>query len=290
MVLPLAVFLIKGLAWIQGIVLFNLGAKELRSLQKGHVTGSHLASPTVLLAYRLAMLLICLGIGLEQLLRRGPIVLAFFTVWNWWLLTVYFALSSAASLRSVNAATRNSRRTTITTRTTTAALESHHLLPADWIEKSAATIFHVIVPISIMIDLTTWFVLIPALMSFPDPEQVLKWQQLMFCFQSYMQHGGNAVMILGDLVLNKIPLMFTWGQAWVALWVSAFGVWSVAFFVITGRFIYPFLDAHKPMAWVGYLALYAANVGMFMAFVGVMKAREAVVKRSLATTTAQKNK
>jgi hypothetical protein len=242
------------------------------------------------------MLIICLIIGLEQLLRKGPVVLAFFTVWSWWLLTFYFAFATAASLRSYHATSRSSRRniTTRSTRsTTTAAAElesSHHLLPADWIEKSAATIFHVIVPVSIMLDLVTWFVLIPALMAYPDPEQVLKWQQLMFSFQSYMQHGGNAVMVLGDLALNKIPLMFTWGQAWVALWVSAFGVWSLAFFVFTGRFIYPFLDAHKPMAWVGYLAIYGANVGIFMAFVGMIKARDAVVRRRTgAVVVTRKN-
>lgn len=242
------------------------------------------ASPRGLLAYRVTMLIVCLTIGLEQLLRRGPVVLAFFTVWSWWLLTFYFAFASAASLRAIKAASRTSRRSAAATvaTTSTATVSTHldvHAGPADWIDKSAATIFHVIVPVSIMLDLVTWFILIPTLMSYPDPEQVLKWQQLMFSFQSYMQHGGNAVMILGDLVLNKIPVMFTWGQAWVALWISAFGVWSLAFFVITGRFIYPFLDAHKPMAWVGYLAMYLGNVAIFLAFVGLMKGRDALVVR-----------
>jgi hypothetical protein len=163
----------------------------------------------------------------------------------------------------------------------TASVTQHHrhLLPTDWIDKSAATIFHVIVPTAVLIDFITWFILIPALMSYPDPEQVLKWEKLMFCFQSYMQHGGNAVMILGDLVLNKIPLMFTWGQAWVAFWWSAFGLWSLIFFVINGRFIYPFLDAHKPMAWLGYAGFYSSSIMMFLMFVVVMKAREAVAKR-----------
>ncbi len=99
-------------------------------------------------------------------------------------------------------------------------------------------------------------------------------------------------MLLGDLALNKIPVMFSWGQAWIAFWLSTFGVWSLVFFVITGRFIYPFLDAHKPMAWVGYLVLYVSNVVMFLAFVGVIKARDAVAarRRSRTVAVAQKNK
>lgn len=39
------------------------------------------------------------------------------------------------------------------------------------------------------------------------------------------------------------------------------------------RFIYPFLDAHKPYAWVGYVGLYAAFWAAYLAFMGMHRAK-----------------
>ena len=47
------------------------------------------------------MLCWALQIGVQQLVAKGPVVLTFFTVWNWWLLTLFFFLASLASLRAL---------------------------------------------------------------------------------------------------------------------------------------------------------------------------------------------
>lgn len=125
-----------------------------------------------------------------------------------------------------------------------------------------------------IIDSMTWFVLVPMLMANPDPVKVAEWKALLFCFSSYMQHGGNAAMALGDFVLNDIPGLWMWGNAWVCFWTSLFGVWSTLFYIRTGRFIYPFLDAHRPNAWVGYLGLYCVHWMAFFSFIGLIKLKE----------------
>lgn len=86
-------------------------------------------------------------------------------------------------------------------------------------------------------------------------------------------------MALGDLALNRIPSMPAWGIGWIALFTVAFSVWNTIFYIRTGAFIYPFLDAHRPYAWVAYLGLYFIHWVAYVAFLGLMKGRDALVRR-----------
>lgn len=58
-------------------------------------------TPSLLLLYRLACFTWGITLGLSQLARVGPFVLSFATVWNWWLLTLYFGAASLASFELV---------------------------------------------------------------------------------------------------------------------------------------------------------------------------------------------
>ena len=99
----------------------------------------------------------------------------------------------------------------------------------------------------------------------------------MYCVSSYLQHGGNAVMLLIDLALNRIPVLFLWGKAWFTLWVSLFGLWSGLFFYKTGYFIYPFLDVRNNTAWMMYLGIFVVNWVLFMLFAGLIRGKLLVV-------------
>lgn len=57
-------------------------------------------TPGHLLAYRFACFAWCLALGALQLRRLGPWVLTFATVWNWWLLTLYFGFASTVSAKA----------------------------------------------------------------------------------------------------------------------------------------------------------------------------------------------
>ncbi len=50
------------------------------------------------------------------------------------------------------------------------------------------------------------------------------------------QHGFNAVMLLLELVLSRTPVSLVM-SGYMALWLSAFSVWSTFFFWRTGRWV-----------------------------------------------------
>lgn len=65
----------------------------------------------------------------------------------------------------------------------------------------------------------------------PLPSFSLAKSYLVLCAQ---QHGFNAVMMLGELMLNRIPAIFALSGV-MALWLLAYGAWSTVFFWKTGR-------------------------------------------------------
>lgn len=83
-------------------------------------------------------------------------------------------------------------------------------------------------------------------------------------------------MLLGELLLNRIPACILTGTGWMAVWASMFGVWSTVFYIRTGLFIYPFLEAHKPYAWVAYLALFVGHWIALLLFVVLIKGKHAL--------------
>ena len=91
-------------------------------------------------------------------------------------------------------------------------------------------------------------------------------------------------MILGDLVLNRLPPLPFWGAGWVALWSTMFSAWSTIYYIRTGSFLYPFLDAHRPYAWIAYAGLYAGVAVAFAVAVWLLQVKEGtLVGRSKAT-------
>lgn len=90
-------------------------------------------------------------------------------------------------------------------------------------------------------------------------------------------------MVLGELLLNRIPVDF-YSSGYLALWSSLFGVWSAVFYLNTGRFIYPFLDAHKPYAWAAYLGLFAVHLAAYLTVMGLTKAKQRLLLKGGSAT------
>ena len=263
-------------------------------------------SPRVLLTYRAAMFAFGLFIGIWQLLVRGIVVLKFFTVWNWWGLVFYFAFTAAASLRVVRSSNRISTGPAAPTQEndkpgledTVAATLFHMLLPVSFLPQfnfitnfSCGRFFSYqpliiltnlecfLNQMAIYIDLATWLVLVPMLRANPDYEDKARWEVLLFSFFSYAQHILNCVMLLGDFVLNRIPLLFFWGKGCLMAWSILFGIWGIVFYHCTGRFIYPFLDITRPNAFRNYYGLLIGGWGVYLLFAGIMKLKQAIVTR-----------
>ncbi len=48
------------------------------------------------------------------------------------------------------------------------------------------------------------------------------------------QHGFNAVMMLLELALSRVPANF-FMSGYMALWISVFNAWSTIYYATTGR-------------------------------------------------------
>lgn len=79
--------------------------------------------------------------------------------------------------------------------------------------------------------------------SFPGPCSIssgachsfpLYWHPVLPACGLLQQHGFNAVLMLAELALSRIPASFFLSGP-LALWLSAFAAWSTLFFVRTGR-------------------------------------------------------
>lgn len=94
---------IKGLGWLHAVAFIAATRRSARSsLCSSAVFNSSTGRRGLLAAFRACMLLWSLFIGLNQLADKGVIVLTYFTVWNWWFMTLFFALATLASLRALH--------------------------------------------------------------------------------------------------------------------------------------------------------------------------------------------
>lgn len=196
-----------------------------------------IGTPATLLVYRLVMFLVTLAVLYVQITTRSMRAFRYFTVWNWVAIIIFFFL---ASISSISARALKKRTATL--------------------DKIVASLFHVILPMTLFIDIITWTILVPMLMAQSDPERVAHWKNVMFSTISYMQHGGNAIIMFGEFMLNRIPHADNWSHGVVSLWNILFGLWSLLFFWMTGQAIYPFLDVKKPSIALALVGLFASGL------------------------------
>lgn len=237
----------------------------MSALPNNVATASPLGA-TRLLAYRACALALGVAVGVPQLLRT-PHTLAYYTVWSWWVLTLYFGVATWASARAVLAP---------------APPRARRLAP---LGAATVALFHVALPSSLIVVAVTWTVLYPMLAASPDPKVRAKARLQFRSTQSYVQHGGNAALMVGDLLLNSIPPV-PYLMSALGAYSSTFGVWAFAFYRTTGRWLYPFLNAQRKGAPIVYAALYVAHWAFFGVALLLFKARDAAVDRKRVAKVA----
>ncbi|KAK9812674.1 hypothetical protein WJX72_001650 [[Myrmecia] bisecta] len=242
---PLPVLAVQAAGFLQSVYLLKKkpwskdprGAWALRGVD---VTRANIGSPQLLLAYRATALLFIVALGAYQVHDRGFKVFAFYTVWSWWLLAAFFALASAASYLALRKKRPNVNR-----------LVSR-------LEHAVVVFFHMNLTTVLIVDILTWTVLWPMLRANPDPKTVQAFRFLLFNFISYSQHGINALLMLGELLLNNIPVV-PYMLGYVGLWSSVYGGWALYHYMATGRWLYPFLDAMQSWSPFAYLGLFLTH-------------------------------
>lgn len=216
----------------------------MRCVERHHTGHSTTGRPVILLMYRIFMFTITSAVLYIQVTTRSMRAFRYFTVWNWIAIIVYFFLSSISSIRWMTQPRRIQKG------------KKPSLL-----DVVVTSMFHFIVPMTLFIDVVTWSILVPALVKHPDPERAEHWKNVMFSSISYMQHGGNAFIMFGEMMLNTIPNSDMWSHGVVALWNLAFALWSFYFFWSTGESLYPFLDYTKQSAYISFVSLFASGIG-----------------------------
>ena len=248
-------------------------------------------NPRHLLFYRLFLCVFMIVLEIDQIQRRGAMVLMFFTTWSWILLAAFFLLGSLASARrvvrdsrharmrrreeerdggggngssrsSISSAVKPSSSSTTTTATTIPLLDA-----------AAVALLHVAVPSSLLVVSLTWLLLVPMLLRSSDKARVALTRSLFFNFASYCQHGLNAAFALGDVFLSRVPLLPYLSGALLSLYSSVFGVWALSMGRV-GIWLYPFLNAHKPWAAVAYSGIFLSNWLFFGVACGAFKLRD----------------
>lgn len=184
------------------------------------------------------------------------------------MLTSYFALATVASARAVASSRRAAARSD-----TAGMGAAPRLAP---LGAATVALFHVALPSSLIVVAVTWTVLYPMLAASPDAKVRENARRQFRCAQSYAQHGGNALLAVGDLALNSIPPV-PYLMSALGAYSSSFGVWALAFYRRTGRFLYPFLDTRRKGAALVYVGLYIAHWAFFGVALLLFKARDAAV-------------
>lgn len=251
-------------------------------------------------------------LGGDQLHRRGLRVLMFYTTWSWWLLAAFFGIATLASARRVHRDGDIRRRRGGEKRGEEDANGSksingsriiglkHRRSPPTTIpllDAAAVALLHVALPSSLIVVALTWLLLVPMLLSSPDKARVAFTRLMFFNLASYCQHGFNALFALGDVFLNRIPLLPYLSGSLLSLYSSVFGVWALSLGRV-GIWLYPFLNAHKPWAAVAYSGLFVSNWLFFGVACGVFRLRDRMVgsfqsgsaKKRTATTRGNKKR
>ncbi|GMH34511.1 hypothetical protein BSKO_02345 [Bryopsis sp. KO-2023] len=180
-------------------------------------------------------------------IRFGLTDLKYFTIWSYCLLTLYFVLASIIT-HWYSAHPKDCQKNK--------QLES--------LCKFIAAIFHITATVVWIVDAVTWTVIWPMIKhsNRDKPEELAHATMRLFNIYSYVEHGVNIPIILVELSINNIRFERHM-LGYVGLWSLYFGLFAIAFFYMTGRWIYTVIDFTKTWSPLFYLGVHFAHYGCF---------------------------
>ncbi|KAG2440312.1 hypothetical protein HXX76_004420 [Chlamydomonas incerta] len=255
-------------------------------------------SAVAMCLFRFVMAVYIFGMGATQFMRMGTYVFKFYTIWNWWLLGLYFMLAATASALCALAESRAARARAADEKPDSAAASANgnatsgnvatksppetprSLQRATMLSRTCHALFMINSSTVIIVDCVCWGLLYPMLARGPQtPETQRIIRRLLLTFTSYNQHGLNALYIFIDLFLNRHRLAFH-ATGPLGLWSMAYAVWAHVWHAKSGKWLYPFLDTAKPWAPVAYFGLYMVHWGAFGLVALLYRAKARLYSRS----------
>uniref|UniRef100_A0A6U4HM95 Uncharacterized protein n=1 Tax=Phaeomonas parva TaxID=124430 RepID=A0A6U4HM95_9STRA len=240
------------------VILSLRASVKARRLALAHVLDETVAtsrrvSPLAMLLWRSAAAVFIFASYFSGWATSSPRVkfmrVSTFTCWSWFMMGVYFCVAALATLLHM----------------------SGRRLPS-MLKATIWAMFEALTPVSILVCLVVWFVLIPM---FQASNNVVA-LRIMFSWFGLAAHNANVVLMAVELLLNRLsfndshmPFVIIYGLVYLAF---AMYLWRA-----TGVLFYFFLDYTLPFAWVAYLALLGVIVASFKVTehaAGAIKKRE----------------
>eukprot|EP00301_Raphidiophrys_heterophryoidea_P010661 c15871_g1_i1.p1 GENE.c15871_g1_i1~~c15871_g1_i1.p1 ORF type:complete len:305 (+),score=50.03 c15871_g1_i1:1-915(+) len=214
-----------------------------------------LISPGTLLSLRLCYFLFSFGILVYSYVLHFPTLLAFFTLWNYHIQTLYFALVTWFTIRS--------------------SREGGNL------EMDAGTLGRVIFVLNqlntsmvALVAVILWAVILPDKISKGEQSTVLN-------FESYSQHAFNVPCVFAEFLLNGMHTQSPQHLLFILLWGALYAEFCVIFQFFGGFSPYFFSDVNSrstPIWTVGVLAIMVLFYGVP---IGLEKAKARYQSRPL---------
>eukprot|EP00343_Euplotes_focardii_P011509 CAMPEP_0205831824 /NCGR_PEP_ID=MMETSP0206-20130828/45250_1 /ASSEMBLY_ACC=CAM_ASM_000279 /TAXON_ID=36767 /ORGANISM="Euplotes focardii, Strain TN1" /LENGTH=289 /DNA_ID=CAMNT_0053136821 /DNA_START=26 /DNA_END=895 /DNA_ORIENTATION=- len=243
--LPVCVLLVLGFAIASTLVLrkrdnntsyadWNITWQDLVQSSWNH----HERVSFPLLVARVAVAVFCAGVVAQQLFHAwgngNSWPLAFFTVWNFIMLTGYFCLGSFFSIQAYRqqGPYRGDSRAVVTSK-----------------GRIMLVLFEVSLPMTFLVDVVLWVILYPTT---DDASFLLE-------FTSIVQHGVNAGFMLAELAMNRLTLRRA-HVLFVVLWACLYAVFAWIMHAAANFYAYDFLDTSVPEAPLWYVGLLVAHV------------------------------
>eukprot|EP00730_Choanoeca_flexa_P012172 TRINITY_DN3536_c0_g1_i1.p2 TRINITY_DN3536_c0_g1~~TRINITY_DN3536_c0_g1_i1.p2 ORF type:complete len:291 (+),score=42.37 TRINITY_DN3536_c0_g1_i1:1299-2171(+) len=219
------------------------------------LAGSFASSPKVLMIYRILIALYCFSILMWLVARpRGQFAYYFYTIWNFTMLTLYFGMAASQSVAASQKAFN---------------LSSSYAV--SFFDRLTMILFEVCMTMVFLVDVVLWTVLYPQAkhqMEHSDDDDACC--EKFLNFDSYNVHGFNLIFMLGELSLNRIPIVWS-HSIFVMLWLLMYGIYSWFVFEYGDKWVYFFLDTSKKAAPAWYTGMFALHLIFFYLVFGLNK-------------------
>lgn len=192
-----------------------------------------------LFAYRIVMFVFATIFTLVHLAVKGLRPMRFYTKWNFYSLTLYFGLVVWETLWF--------RRRKATDREHPFGMGAY----------MAIILYHINMTTVWTVDVGTWGVLYPLYRKHPEALQ-----QFLLNFFSYVEHILNLFMMIGELMMNRMPF-FDHLRGTVGLWVVSYVFYGFFYRLQTGLWVYPVSKTTEIWSPFVYACIFT---GHFLAF------------------------
>jgi len=171
-------------------------------------------SPGTLLTFRLSYLLFSVAILIYSYITNFPTLLAFFTLWNYHLQTLYFGLVVWFTIRSRPSNTNKD---------------------GGGLSRTIFVINLINTAMVCLVAVILWSVILPDKLKNNDGKSVLN-------FESYSEHAINVPFVLAEFMLNGMRLQTPHHIVFLILWGNIYAVFCIVFQFFGGFSPYFFAD------------------------------------------------